>query len=83
MMMINPTMSNRWNRSVDWPPFEHQEKESPAKRSAGSHLPVVAEKLIGPQTTHTQIKYQYAGQSLTKAKLRRETIKKCYIQRTT
>ncbi len=33
-------------------------KRDPAKRIPGSHLPVVPEKLICPQSTHTQTKYQ-------------------------
>ncbi len=39
-----------------------------------------------PLSTHTaymQIKYQYAGQSLTKAKPLKEMVQKCYMQHTT
>ncbi len=72
MIMTNPTMINRRNRLIDWPSLERQEKEGPGKRTAGSHLPVV----ICPQTTHTQIKYQYSGQSLIRAKLRKEMIQR-------
>ncbi len=82
LVITNPTMSNRRNRSIDWPSLECQDKKVPANRTAGSHLPVVPEKLICPQTTHTQIKYQYDGQSLTKATLWTEPIQTCCIQHT-
>ncbi len=49
---------------------EHQEKRDPAKRITRSHLPVVPEKLICPQSTYTQTKYQYVEHLLTKAKPR-------------
>ncbi len=79
--MTNPTINNRRNQLIGWPSLERQEKESPAKRTAGSHLPVMPEKLICTLTTHThqpqtQIKYQYAGQSLPKAKRLKETAQK-------
>ncbi len=45
-------------------------KRDPAKRNTGSQIPVVPEKLISPHSTHTQTKYQYAGQLLTNNKPR-------------
>ncbi len=88
LMMTNLTMNNRRNQFIDWPSLGRQEKEGPAKRTAGSNLPVMPEKLICPlphthAIIHTQIQYQYAGQSLTRAKLLKETAQKCYIQHTT
>ncbi len=43
---------------------------NPPKKDPAKRIPVVTEKLISPQSTHTQTKYQYAGQLLTKAKPR-------------
>ncbi len=48
LMMTNPTMNNRRNQLIDWPSLGRKEKEGLAKRTAGSHLPVMPEKLICP-----------------------------------
>ncbi len=44
LMMTNLTMNNRRNQLID----RRQEKEGPAKGTAGIHLPVMPEKLICP-----------------------------------
>ncbi len=54
LMMTNPTMNNRGNRSIDWPFLERQ---GPANETAGSHLPVVPVELGSPTNKHTN--YQY------------------------
>ncbi len=66
-------MINCWNSSIDSPSLEREvdcqnanSKRFPPNATAGSHLPVVPEKLISSQSTHTEAKYQYTGQSLTK-----------------
>ncbi len=48
LMMTYPTMNNRRNQWIDWPFLERLEREGPTKRTAGSHLPVMPEKLICP-----------------------------------
>ncbi len=55
-------MTNRRNQSTDWPSLEHQNKKGLARKAAPSLVP---EKPISPQSTHTQTKYQYAGQPFT------------------
>ncbi len=85
LTMGNPLMNNRRNQLSDWPSLDRQEKEGTAKRTAGSHLLVMPERLpLTIHTTiHTQIKYHFAGQSLTKAKLMKETVQMCYVKHTT
>ncbi len=48
LMMTNPTLNNRRNQLIDQPFLKRYKKEGPAKETAGSHLPVMPEKLICP-----------------------------------
>ncbi len=55
LIMINSAMNNHRNQLINWRSLEYQEKEGLAKRTAGSHLPVMTAKLIRIKPhTHTK-----------------------------
>ncbi len=80
LMMANPTMNNRRNQLMDRPSLQRQEKDGKGQTNSRKSSPINVREtdlsLTTHTTTHMQIKYQYAGQSLLKAKLRKETVQK-------
>ncbi len=89
LMMTNPSVNNRRNQLINWLSLQTKvecrtiRRNGPIQRSHRKLSPSSAvETSQSSINAHTN-KYQYVGQSLTKAKLLKGTAQKCCTRHTT